>query len=211
MKKSIYAVLMVAALLAIHTEAFAIGAAGRDTPATSGARLENNVDGKEWDAPKVITLVRWPFNNNGGVSQTNVAAPVSGDVVIYDFVTADDGVTIRKTSTSADGAVAGVLVTSIQTSDSAEGTSSTFDSGRRNWGYMMIHGPVIANLTASGGNGCSTGDAAITSTDVGKVTTLENDGISPNFAQVKAAGNKVGVFMDSCSSATTNRVFVEAE
>lgn len=55
---------------------------------------------------------------------------VSGDAVVWDTVS-DDGVTVRLTTTSADGAFAGIAVGTIPTADAAS-TSAFDDVGRRN-------------------------------------------------------------------------------
>src|SRR3990167_10855282 len=59
----------------------------------------------------VLKFVRY------GESAENGAQIVSGDAVVYDSIS-DDGITIDLTTTSADGAFAGLAVVTIPTSDS---------------------------------------------------------------------------------------------
>ena len=124
----------------------------------------------------------------------------------------DDGITIGTTTTSADTAFAGILATSISSGD-ATSTSFRDDRGRRNWGWVIVHGPANANVTAGGTSAHSVGDPMITSTDVAKVTTYRNETL-PTLGKtilVQAYAAK-GYFMDAAVAANTvEEVFVMAE
>lgn len=203
MKNKSLIALFLAVLIA--SPAFALGAAGRDGVTVSGAKIKEVVSAKDSDPVREIKLVRF--------SLTNLPAVVSGDVLVYDTLSFDDGITVRKTTTSADGTVAGVAVTAIQTSDSTETSTAATDLGRRNWGYVIIHGPIQAKISAGGGNGCSAGDSAVTSSDSGAITTLETvNGSTVTGALLKKANGKFGFFMDACDgSSALQKVFVENE
>ena len=142
----------------------------------------------------------------------NAVGIVSGDAVIYDTVS-DDGVTIAFTTTSKDGAFAGIAVTTIQTADSASANAQE-DAGKRNWGWIIVHGPANANVTASGTNANAVGNPLITSRDQGKVTTLEapRGAGAASLDTAFAASNSGGFFYDAADgSSTTVDVFVNLE
>lgn len=201
MNKRIFALLLGAV--------FVVSTAYAERTVTVANYTIKGANGQKADEPaRVLKRVRFAF--------TNLPAVVSGDVVVYDTQTFDDGVTIRKTTTSADGSVAGIAVTAIQTADSgAETTLASVDAQRasRNWGYILIHGPIQAKISAGGGNSCSAGDIAYTSSDSGAVTGLDSvAGTAATGALVKKSTNGFGFFMDACDgSATLQKVFVENE
>lgn len=70
----------------------------------------------------------------------------SGDVVSWDCVSAD-GVTITACVADVSGSFAGVLVTTINTADSA-----SKNGNERNWGYMAIKGYCLASVDTSASN-----------------------------------------------------------
>jgi hypothetical protein len=162
---------------------------------------------KQGNPVRVLKMVRLADNRDIGVSV------VSGDALVYSLVS-DDGVSVALTTTSADGALAGIAATAILTSDSLNTNSARDDAGRRNWGWIVVHGPADANVSAGGTNGNSAGDLFITSTDSGKITALQTGAASTAVTvalldDVKGAG---GFFMDAASgSATKTKVFVEQE
>lgn len=140
----------------------------------------------------VLKLVR---NSMAGSS---VAGISSGDVVIYDTVS-DDGISVRTTTTSADGAIAGIAVTSIPSSDNLSGTSAAADAGHRNFGYIIVHGKATANVTAGGTNNNAVGDGFVTSTDAGKITM--ND---LTTAALSRRSPKGGFFYDGADTTSTS-------
>src|SRR3990167_2974383 len=105
---------------------------------------------------RVLKMVRNPAR------EQNTDTLDSGDAVVYSLVS-DDGISIATTTTSADGAFAGILVTAIPTGD-ANSTNFRDDRGRRNWGWAIVHGPVAVDVSAGGTNGNAAGDIFITST-----------------------------------------------
>ncbi len=161
---------------------------------------------------RTLKLVR-----NGAASPN--ASTISVDsVVIYD-TTSDDGVTVTMTTTSLDGAIAGVVASgsNIPTSDATSGTTASDDAGRRNWGWIVVHGPATAKAIAGGTNGHSVGDSFFTSTDAGAVTTmgpLSNASASFDGTALTARMKRRngGFFMDAADgTSTTYDVFVTAE
>lgn len=127
----------------------------------------------------------------------------SGDVVVYD-TNSDDGVTVRLTTTSNDGAIAGILATAISTSDNTTGTSWRDDWGRRNWGWIVVHGMTRANCTVAGTNGVAAGGAFVTSADAGQVTGLEPSGaaVAGNGVTNAARTARGGFFMDAADTSS---------
>ena len=153
----------------------------------------------------VLKFVRY------GESAQNGAQIVSGDAVVYDSIS-DDGITIDLTTTSADGTFAGLAVVVIPTSDSTTVTSAFSDVGRRNWGWILVHGRASANVTAGGTNNNAVGDILITSSDAGKVTTLVNTGTPTAADNYKGTRGRGGFFFDAADgSSTVVDVFVRAE
>ena len=137
----------------------------------------------------------------------------------------DDGVTIALTNTTADGNIAGIAATTIQTADSAVADIHQ-DAGHRNWGWYVVHGPMTVRVRAGGTNVHTSGDGFITSRDGGRVAALETlalsyDGVAAGTIAtyrtyattvVKAASNTGGFFMDNAVGADTEAdVFVMLE
>ena len=83
------------------------------------------VGSKQGEPTRVLKLVRFVSND------ANVTGVVSGDAVCYSVIS-DDGVSVIKTATSADGSFAGISAMSISTAD-ATSTTAYDDTGRRNW------------------------------------------------------------------------------
>lgn len=145
----------------------------------------------------------------------NGASIVSGDAVVYDTVS-DDGVSVSRSSASADGAFAGIAVVTIQTSDTVQ--NSPFEgNGKRNWGWIIVHGKAVANITAGGAANCSAGDGFITSADAGVVSCYQtvptaylNNAYFAGVVRKQAMG---GFVFDAPAAATDTsiEVFVEKE
>lgn len=154
--------------------------------------------GRQSEPSRVYKLVRYADEGN------NTATISSGTAVVYDTVS-DDGVTIGLSTTAGSASFAGIAVTSIYTSDTSGSTSAADDEGRRNWGYIIVHGPTTANTT-SGADGTA-GDAFYISGDSGKV------GKAPvlTSATTVSVARSGGFFMDTFSAATSVDVFVVAE
>lgn len=114
---------------------------------------------------RVYKLVR---NSSANHNQPSMSADL---LVVYD-TNSDDGVSVRVTTTSGDGAIAGIIVTTIPTSDAVSGTSAADDAGRRNWGYMLVHGVTTVNISDGSNNGALAGERFITSNDAGGACTF---------------------------------------
>lgn len=180
--------------------------AGYSEPSFTAQKINNSQENQK-EPYREIKLVRF------GTRGANVAALVSGDAVVYSDVSAD-GVTVNKSVNSADGAFAGIVCTTIPSSDAATAASGFADeAGRGNWGYIVTRGPAFATTGAGGTNGNAYGDFFITSSDSGKITTMGTQ------AQVAATRldvainvrGKGGFFMQSADgTSTTYKVYVNA-
>ena len=142
------------------------------------------------------------------------ASIVSGDAVVYDTIS-DDGVSVGRSSASADGAFAGIAVVTIQTADNAQ--NSAFEGvGRRNWGWIIVHGKTSANTSAAGSASCSVGDGFITSSDAGQITcyqTAPTVYLNGAYTNTTARRDAIGGFVFDAPAVgdTSIDVFVEKE
>lgn len=170
-----------------------------DSPTDNGQILTNSTGGGQATPIKVYQLVRY------GAREQNTATLASGSTVVWDTVS-KDGVTIALTTTSGNGAVAGVTVTQIFTGNGG-GTSASDDAGRRNWGYVQVYGPVDATVTAGGVGGVTAGAPAITSSSSGSVGSFDLN----NSDATKPAA-EFGYFMEGPAdgSDTSVKIFVQA-
>lgn len=209
MKKSL--ILSLAGLFLFGGVVFAAPSSNRNQipePTQTGIKLSSlRIGSTEDDAIRVFKLVRF------STQSPNQAAVVSGDALVYDTNSAD-GVSVRYTTTSADGSFAGIAVTTIQSADA--GSTTAFDDlGHRNWGWICVHGPVLANNTAGGTNGAVAGSIMITSTDSGKITTTSSPGTAVDgvgiLRETQAAANKGGFVLKAtaATTGTSTLVFVE--
>ena len=159
--------------------------------------VKRQVGSRQGDPVRVLKLVRF---STKGPNQTSV---VSGDVLVYDTVS-DDGVSVRLTTTSADGAIAGIAASAISSSDStAATTSAQDDAGGLNWGYIVVHGLANAKVTAGSGTGNAIGEAFTTSTDSGaagytQVTTANGAATGADITTtLNAMTGMGGIFLDT--------------
>lgn len=193
MRKHYLASLLAFVLLGVSTSAFAFS-----EPSSIGHNKRVRGSDQHVDS-KVFKLVR-----NGVIGAQGISM-VSGDAVIYD-TTSDDGVTVALTTTSADGAFAGICVTAIPSSDGTTTTTSALDDiGRRNWGYIQVHGRALAKVSAGGQNAAAPGDLFITSGDSGAVTTmLRVAGTNTTTTELgKIAQGRGGFFYDAADGTST--------
>lgn len=167
-----------------------------DSPTSVGEMKK--VKGSDQAEPtRVFKLVH---NDDRGA---NGASLVSGDIVVYS-ATADNGVTISRTNTSADGAIAGIVVTTIPTQDTGAASGSIEDVGRRNWGFILVHGPGSVNVTAGGSNAAVAGSPLLTSTDAGKAATANSTASVGAASRAEAiAIGKGGFFYDTVAASET--------
>lgn len=171
------------------------------------------VIGARQDEPtRVYKLVRNPNRGANGVGEATGFA--SNDVVVYDVIS-DDGITVNYTTTSCDNTVAGIVAMTIPSGDNGTlPTSAADDIGRRNWGYIIVHGPAVAKVTTGGGTGGhSAGDPWFTSTDTGAAAGLQSmTNIGATNAVQKKLGARGGFFYDAAVTAdSTAQVFVNLE
>lgn len=162
---------------------------------------------KQGEPVRTYKLVR--FSMRG----PNIASLASNDVVIYDL-NSDDSVSVRTNTASAESAVAGVVDMTILTPDSAS-TTAFDDASKRNWGYIIVHGPAKVKIGAGGTNGNIAGQAWITSRDAGSATSAEASTSSDasGMAMIGRVAAAAGGFFYSTgdSSSTTAAVFVRLE
>lgn len=171
--------LSLVAIIGMGSVAFAF-----DEPTFSSWNQKRNVGGRQSDPVITLKLVRFASRDTG---ETLGVFPSisSGDAVVYDLVS-DDGVTVALTNTSGDASFAGIAVGTIQSADGGS-TSAADDNGRRNWGWIAVHGRVLANTSAGGTNANVAGQPFYTSRDAGKVT-----GFSGSTTGVYVDANRVG-------------------
>ncbi len=173
-------------------------------PEDVGFRLNNAVvGGNDGVATKVFILVR------NGDRTADTSALNSGDVVVWD-TNSDDGITVTTTTISHDGAVAGILVTALETADTGSITAAD-DTGRRNWGYAQVYGVVLANSGVGGVNNVIAGGLVITSGDAGSITAIEIDLSSDTtgvMTAYSAAAATIGFFMNDDDATASHRIFL---
>lgn len=189
------------ALIAVGLLGFSTFALATPQPADDGI-IKRLTGGRASKAVKVYKLVRY-------AEQGENAVPLaSGEVVVWDTIS-DDGVTIDVTTTSADGAIAGICVTSFETADVAGPADN--QEGRRNWGFIQVHGPALAYVNRGGGNNHAAGDPFITSEDSGAVTRFEAANATYLNGATTTTQNRSrsgGFFMDASTSSGDDRVDV---
>ena len=194
-----YTIALVALFTMCSAKAYAI-----PEPTYASAIKKMSTGQAQGTGTRVIKLVRHAS------ADPNANTIVSGDALRYSTVS-DDGVTVAPTLVSADTAFAGIACTSIQSSDSSSGTSAQDDGGRRNWGWITIHGPATANVRA-GGTSHSAGDPFITSSDASRITGMQAGTGQPTSVTLAQSAGKGGFFFSaSAASDTTAEVFVMAE
>lgn len=201
MRKPILFLVAILSLM-VSTSAFAI-----NEPQYANYHIKRGTGGNPADAARTVRLVRYGQNSADGATVN------SGDAVVWSTIS-DDGITVNHTTTSADGAFAGIACVSIQSGDVQAG-SAYDDVGRRNWGWIVVDGYVRANVSAGGTNAHTLGDAFITSTDAGRITASP---FRANATQIsvseisKMIVGKGGFFFDSVTAANTvEDVYVKAE
>ena len=179
--------------LVVAAPAFAI-----DDPQLANYVIKRGTGGKQSEAVREVRLVRYSVRNNAGLSATRDLA--SRDLVVWDTLS-DDGVSVRMTSTSSDGAIAGVVASAtILTADNAQNWVGDAD-GQRNWGWIIVSGKAVVNLSqGAGSNGAVAGDPFITSRDTGVATYFEahsNDAVADMRHNMRAASSTGGFFFDT--------------
>lgn len=172
-----------------------------DDPSISNLIKKSGVGAKQSEAVRVVKLIRYAS------AEANSPSLVSGDAVVYSTAS-DDGVTVALSTSSRDGAFAGIVVTTIPSSDASTGTSAGDDIGRRNWGWIVVHGPATAAINTAG-RAITAGDVFVTSND-GTVSNVTAE-LGSIDALAAARTRHGGFFFDSQTTETTADVFVLAE
>lgn len=160
---------------------------------------------RQGTAVRELKMVRFVSQAQNG---PNVA---SGDALVYSVVS-DDGVSVALTTTSVDGAFAGIAATAILTSDVTGSASAQDDAGRRNWGWIVVHGPAVAKISANhaGTNAHSAGDAFLTSSDSGAINGLNTVSQGDTNLIARRLSGVGGFFFNAGdASSTTTDVMVE--
>ena len=180
--------------LTLLTMAFGVNAYAVDRPADNGI-IKRPDGGRQSQAVKVYKLVR-------NSSQNGTTGVISiGSVVVWDTVS-DDGISVRMTTTSRDGAIAGIAVTLISPDVTALGPAASDDEGKGNWGYIQVHGNCNALTLTGGTNGNAAGNVFITSSDAGNITTFRSDvGNSDAIAVLNTRNG--GFFYDATGTASS--------
>lgn len=188
------------ALLASFAVAlFVCGMAQADEPTYSTYSIKKNAGGDRIVPVRVLKQVRFSSQNQNG---PDVAV---GNVLVYD-TNSNDGVSVRLTTTSGDAAIAGIAATIIQTADNTQPALAD-SNARRNWGWIVVHGPATA--TVDGAGGASAGNPWMASADSGEVMTpvLGTGGNYDNAARRQRLG---GFFMGTPADGEAD-VFVQLE
>ncbi len=151
------------------------------------------------DAVRVYQLVRYPSVEAGGVR--NFLS--SGDVVVWD-TNSDDGVTVNLTSMVGQSrdAVAGIVVSSTITGDTASGTAVQ-DIGHKNWGYIQTYGLCsVAKIT---------GVVAFAGQPIGADATNPGYAVAIDSATATVRTVPLGFAYDSQATITTSggKVFIK--
>ena len=189
-----YIAILLAVLLMAGT-AFA-ATPGRDLSPGKGD-IMGNVGRYDFDAHKTFRLVRYVPADNSAVSTTLTA----NSLVIWD-TTSDDGVTVTTTATSANAAVAGIIVQQALTPQTL-GNTATQDYAKRNWTWLQTYGLATAALADDEGVVAAGSPIAI-GADKGTVTGY-NSAISPFGASCGFA------YDDIAASGTDSEVFLRCE
>ncbi len=168
------------------------------------------------------TIVYKLVHNTSKNAQTGTIS--IGSAVVYN-TTSGDGIGVRMTTTSHDGAFAGIAVTLITADVTSAVTTASDAVGDSSWGWICVHGPANALASSGGTNGNAAGDTFITSSDAGAVTGWRS-GVGETNAIVVAnsVSGAGGFFQDAAGTASastdpgagagnsgTVQVFVKAE
>lgn len=149
------------------------------------------------DGVRVFQLVRNP-------NQTAAGSPVvtimnSRDAVIWDVIS-DDNCTVNYPDkvgvTTSNDALAGILVTSIPSSDTTANAASQLSS--LNWGYVQTYGKVVGSVDASG---ITLGQGFKASLSAGNV-------VAGAANAAGGAGGSFGFALDTCASGGECDLFV---
>lgn len=203
MRKLLFSIVALIAAVGFVGSAFAY-----DAPTYSEWTNLNRNNSRQGNAVRELKLVRY-------ASREPSVDPISnGSAVVYDTVS-DDGITIDVTTTSSDGAFAGIVAAgvSIPTADAAASSSASDDAGKRNWGYIVVHGPASARIQVGGANAPAVGDAFITSSDgIGVTTATGAESTLTAIGVKRLIRGKGGFFMDTDDGTSSSiDVFVMAE
>lgn len=201
--------LTLALLLALFVGSIASVAYAIDDPSYANYVIKRSTGAKQSDSPRVVRLVRYSVRGNDGSSQTRDL--VSNDLVVWD-TNSDDAVSVRMTSTSADGAVAGVVCSNtILTADNAQNFVGDAN-GQRNWGWIVVDGFATVRVQP-GTNGAAIGDPVLTSRDTGAAATFETlsvDSTADVTTNAKLATKSAGFFFDTLAATdTTAEIYVQ--
>ena len=138
------------------------------------------------DAHKIFRMVRYVPTTYAGADTLDAPA-----LVIWSL-TADDGVTVTTTTTSADSAVAGIIVTQALTPD-VDGNTAVEDRGGVNWTWLQTYGFCTVDVTAQV---VAAGEAMGASTTAGEANSFTITAAM----NARAMGN-AGFFYDAADAA----------
>ena len=145
------------------------------------------------DPPKRFRLVRFL-----GPLVTELA---KDSIVVWD-TTVDDGVTIATTTTSGDSSVAGIIVQTVLSQDTADNTAVE-DIGLQNWTWLQTYGLSQVDLGSSGI--ATAGSAMGTSATAGGASLFVGN-------LLPSTQGYAGFFMDTAAAAGTDvECFVRTE
>jgi len=137
--KKLFSVLLVA----LFVVCFALPVMAADGPALKNVTILGANGGAD-GVSAMTEIVKVRYARGMGAKEQFYGGLSSGDVVVWDTISAD-GVTISASIADVPtNGFAGVLVTDIETADNA-----TLNSNNKNWGYMAVRGYCLAQVDTS--------------------------------------------------------------
>ncbi len=153
----------------------------------------------QFEAHKIFRLVHVAAGNNDA---DGIAA---GSVVVWDDVL-DDGVSVETTTTSGDGRIAGVLVTTVVSNDPtpSPNTRASDDAGlAANWGWLQTYG-LYQDATASAGKAITVNDSICAGETAGSVASW-------NAAVSTTNSGILGCALDAANASATLDIFITCD
>lgn len=159
----------------------------------------------DWSPERTFRWVRYIPE-----TQSNTSATLSAESIVIWSLTSADGVTVTRTTTSGDTAVAGVVKWAILTHEAGTwGNTAQEDYGKRNWGWLQTYGLGEVHIwspDAVATAGWAFGTGATVTQAAGWGLSGTNTSTSP------ADKGNAGVLLESVTTATENvAVFIKCQ
>lgn len=127
------------------------------------------------DAHRIFRMVRYTPATYSGASTL-----AADSIVIWDL-TLDDGVSVDTTTTSADSAIAGIIVVAALTPE-ADSLTAVQAHGDKNWTWLQTYGLSQVNMSTTAN--IAAGDAICTSTTAGEATAFSSNSRNPRAQKI---------------------------